>query len=59
MERQNVSLNHGIPRSFSSNRLSPHEALGMKYPVEIYQPSTRLHQGLPDIDYPLHDKISS
>jgi len=28
----------------------------MKYPAEIYQPSTRLYQGLPDIDYPLHDK---
>jgi hypothetical protein len=38
------------------NNERPHEALGMKYPAEIYQPSTRLYQGLPDIDYPLHDK---
>ena len=38
------------------NNERPHEALGMKYPAEVYQPSTRLYQGLPDIDYPLHDK---
>jgi len=38
------------------NHERPHEALGMKYPAEIYRPSTRLYQGLPDIDYPLHDK---
>jgi putative transposase len=25
-------------------------------PVEVYQPSTRPYNGLPDIDYPLHDK---
>src|SRR6202521_3506999 len=34
----------------------PHKALGMKYPAEIYHPPPRLYQGLPDIDYPLHDK---
>jgi hypothetical protein len=28
----------------------------MKCPVEIYQPSNRTYTGLPDIDYPLHDK---
>jgi putative transposase len=38
------------------NNERPHEALGMKYPAEIYRPSTRLYQGLPDVDYPLHDK---
>jgi putative transposase len=38
------------------NNERPHEALGMKCPAEIYQPSTRPYQGLPDIDYPLHDK---
>ena len=26
-------------------------------PVEVYQPSPRTYTGLPDIDYPLHDKI--
>jgi hypothetical protein len=24
---------------------------------EVYQPSTRAYKGLPDIDYPFHDKI--
>ena len=38
------------------NNERPHEALDMKCPAEVYQPSTRLYQGLPDIDYPLHDK---
>jgi Integrase core domain len=34
------------------NHQSPHEALDMKCPAEVYQPSTRPYQGLPDIDYP-------
>jgi putative transposase len=34
----------------------PHEALDMKCPAEVYQPSPRPYTGLPDIDYPLHDK---
>ena len=38
------------------NKQCPHEALAMKCPVEIYQPSNRTYTGLPDIDYPLHDK---
>jgi putative transposase len=38
------------------NNERPHEALDMKCPAEVYQPSTRVYQGLPDIDYPLHDK---
>jgi len=29
----------------------------MKCPAEIYQPPPRVYQGLPDIDYPLHDKV--
>ena len=28
----------------------------MKCPAEVYQPSTRPYTGLPDIDYPFHDK---
>src|SRR5215472_10723318 len=39
------------------NNERPHEALGMKCPAEVYQPSARVYQGLPDIDYPLHDKV--
>jgi len=38
------------------NNERPHEALDMKCPAEIYQPSPRPYTGLPDIDYPLHDK---
>src|SRR5207344_18205 len=39
------------------NNERPHEALDMKCPAEVYQPSTRPYTGLPDIDYPFHDKI--
>jgi hypothetical protein len=38
------------------NNERPHEALGMKCPTEIYQPSTRPYTELPDIDYPLDDQ---
>ncbi len=38
------------------NNERPHEALNMKCPAEVYQPSTRSYTGLPDIDYPFHDK---
>jgi len=34
----------------------PHEALGMKVPADIYDASCRTYQGLPELDYPLHDK---
>lgn len=34
----------------------PHQALVMKYPAEVYQPSNRIYTGLPEPDYPLHDK---
>src|ERR1700680_2331475 len=39
------------------NQERPHEALDMKCPAEVYRPATRLYQGLPDIDYPFHDKV--
>jgi transposase InsO family protein len=39
------------------NNERPHEALDMKCPAEVYQPSSRIYQGLPDIDYPLHDRV--
>ena len=38
------------------NNERPHEALDMKCPAEIYQPSPHSYTGLPDIDYPMHDK---
>lgn len=35
------------------NYQRPHEALGMKYPSELYQPSERKYQGTPeDLSYP-------
>ncbi len=38
------------------NRERPHEALAMKTPGELYAPSARPYQGLPDVSYPLHDR---
>lgn len=38
------------------NTERPHEALGMKTPTEVYSPSPRTYQGLPDLTYPLHDR---
>jgi putative transposase len=38
------------------NQERPHEALDTKCPAEVYQPSARLYKGLPDLDYPSHDK---
>ena len=29
----------------------------MKCPAELYEPSHRPYTGLPDIDYPFHDKV--
>ncbi len=34
----------------------PHQALGMKYPAELYRPSTRPYRGLTALEYPFHDK---
>ena len=39
------------------NRERPHEALDMKMPNEVYTPATRAYKGLPDIEYPFHDKV--
>jgi len=38
------------------NHERPHEALDMKCPADVYQPSRRIYNGLPDVDYPFHDK---
>lgn len=34
----------------------PHEALAMKTPVEAYAPSSRPYEGLPEVEYPFHDR---
>ena len=38
------------------NTERPHEALGMQRPADLYAPSARPYTGLPDLDYPLHDR---
>jgi putative transposase len=38
------------------NSERPHQALNMPCPAEHYAPSTRPYKGLPDLDYPFHDK---
>ena len=41
-------------REFNAER--PHEAIAMKCPAELYTPSQRPYQGLPELDYPFHDR---
>ncbi len=38
------------------NNERPHQAIDMKYPVECYKKSERIYNGLPEVNYPLHDK---
>ena len=38
------------------NTERPHQALNMQYPAERYTASARPYEGLPDLDYPFHDK---
>jgi transposase InsO family protein len=40
------------------NHARPHEALEMKRPAEVFQPSTRLYPAqLPEYTYPMHDDV--
>jgi hypothetical protein len=41
-------------REFNAER--PHEAIGMKCPADIYTPSPRTYDSLPDLTYPFHDR---
>jgi hypothetical protein len=41
-------------QEFNAER--PHEALAMKCPAEVYSPSLRPYDGLPQLSYPLHDR---
>jgi transposase InsO family protein len=34
----------------------PHEALGLKCPAGLYAPSPRKYTGLPEVNYPFHDR---
>jgi putative transposase len=38
------------------NNERPHQALGMRYPAELYRPSAQHYRGLGDLDYPFHDR---
>ena len=38
------------------NTERPHEAIGMRCPAELYQPSVRPYLGLAELDYPFHDR---
>jgi putative transposase len=38
------------------NNERPHQALDMKVPADRYRSSLRAYQGLPEIEYPFHDK---
>jgi len=38
------------------NNERPHQALNMQCPAERYLPSRRPYKGLPDLEYPFHDK---
>jgi putative transposase len=39
------------------NQERPHQAIGMKYPAELYVSSSRPYKGLSDLEYPFHDRI--
>jgi len=41
-------------QEFNAER--PHEALQMKRPADVYLPSRRSYQGLPELHYPLHER---
>jgi putative transposase len=38
------------------NQQRPHQAIGMKYPAELYQASPRPYHGLDPLEYPFHDR---
>ncbi len=38
------------------NTERPHEALAMACPAECYAPSSRPYDGLPEVEYPFHDR---
>ena len=38
------------------NEERPHEALAMRTPAELYTPSSKACQGLPEVKYPFHDR---
>jgi transposase InsO family protein/transposase-like protein len=71
-ERMHLTLKQETTRPASANPLQqqvrfddfvseynterPHEGLDMATPAEVYTPSARIYEGLPEIDYPFHDR---
>ncbi len=41
-------------RVFNEER--PHQGINMRFPAELYARSPRLYSGLPELDYPFHDR---
>jgi transposase InsO family protein len=41
-------------QEFNTER--PHQAIAMKCPAELYTPTPRPYQGLPEVTYPFHDR---
>ncbi|MEJ7603143.1 MAG: integrase core domain-containing protein [Kofleriaceae bacterium] len=40
------------------NQERPHEAINMKFPADVFVPSSRAHpKNLPELDYPTHDDV--
>jgi len=38
------------------NTQRPHQAIDMKFPGELYKPSSRHYKGIGNLSYPFHDK---
>jgi putative transposase len=38
------------------NHERPHQAIGMRYPGELYKPSLRPYRGIGELEYPFHDR---
>lgn len=38
------------------NHERPHEGLAMRTPAEVYAPSSAAYEGLPELNYPFHDR---
>lgn len=51
--QQQEKFDHFVDE-FNADR--PHEALQMKYPSEVYTPCSRKYAGLPNLEYPFHDR---
>ena len=51
--QQQARFDHFV-QEFNTER--PHQALHMQRPADVYLPSSRPYTGLPELDYPLHDR---